>query len=50
MRVAVAGNEAWNDINMLVVNILESLLHQLCGQVGINDMLAQLLFRADEVA
>ena len=49
VAVAVAGNEAGNDIDMLVVDVLESLLHQRCRQVGIDDVLAFLVPGTDKV-
>ena len=50
MAVTIASNKAGNDINRFVVHVLEGFLHQLGGQVGINDMLALLVPCADEVA
>ena len=49
MTIAVAGNEARNYVDVLVTNVLESLLHQFSGQVGINHMLALLIPGTDKV-
>ena len=50
MRVAVSGDKAGHHIDALVIQILEGFLHQLCRQISVDHMLAQLLLRTDEVA
>ena len=50
MGVTVASHETWNNINLIVVQFLERLFHQLGGQVSINHMFALFLLCADKVA
>ena len=57
VAVAVAGNEAGYDVDLVrpvccdtvATNRTEGFLHQLGGQVGVDDVLAHLVFCADEV-
>ena len=49
MALAVPGYEARHDVDMLVVQVLEGFLDQLCRLFHDDHVLALFLFRADEV-